>query len=95
MAEFDGYHGMHPASPHADATVVQWATTQRRPDRVRVRAYTCECLALVFEQCLAGGLGFVRRYDRSVWPVAVVDSPWVKVRDAETLWARIMRGEAR
>ncbi|SDM34961.1 hypothetical protein SAMN05421874_1587 [Nonomuraea maritima] len=44
---------------------------------------------------MAGGLGFVRRYDRSVWPAVVVESPWAKIRDTEMLWLRIMRGEAR
>jgi hypothetical protein len=28
-------------------------------------------------------------------PPVVVESPWVKVRDAETLWQQIMEGEAR
>ncbi|MBT2232294.1 hypothetical protein [Nonomuraea sp. NEAU-A123] len=86
---------MHPTSPRPDAASVAWSPVQQRTDRVRVRAHTCECLPLVFEQCRAGGLGFVRRHDRSVSPWIVVDSPWMKVGDAEVLWQRIMRGEAR
>ncbi|TMR94747.1 hypothetical protein [Nonomuraea basaltis] len=95
MAEFGDFHSMHPASPRPDAVPVQWSRSQRRTDRVRVRAYTCECWLLVFEHCMAAGLGFVRRYDRSVSPPAIVESPWMRVRDAETLWQQIMQGEAR
>ncbi|MFG1711207.1 hypothetical protein ACFLIM_49460 [Nonomuraea sp. M3C6] len=95
VAGFADYHGTHPASPLPDATEIQWSPVQRRADRIRVRAHTCECLSLIFEQCTAGGLGFVRRYDRSIWPAGVLDSPWVKVRDAETLWLQILHGEAR
>ncbi|PZG15577.1 hypothetical protein C1J01_23595 [Nonomuraea aridisoli] len=95
MAAFDDFHGPHPLPPRADAAAVQWSEAQSRVARVRVRAHTCECLSLLFEQCVAGGLGFVRRYDRSVWPVAVADSPWGRVRDVETLWRRIMLGEVR
>jgi hypothetical protein len=95
VAEFGDFHSMHPASPGPNAVPVRWSGSQRRTHRVRVRAYTCECLPLVFEQCVAAGLGFVRRYDRSVSPPAIVESPWVKVCDAETLWRQIMDGEAR
>lgn len=92
---FDDYHGIHPAPPRPNAMAVQWSTGQSRAPRIRVRAHTCECSSLLFEQCMAGGLGFVRRYDRSVWPAVVVESPWAKIRDTEMLWLRIMRGEAR
>ncbi|GAA3257495.1 hypothetical protein GCM10020216_095250 [Nonomuraea helvata] len=95
MTEFDGLHSMHPAPPRPDAAAVRWLPSERRANCIRVRAYTCECSPLVFEQCVSAGLGFVRRYDRSVSPVTVVESPWVRVADAEALWRRIMDGQAR
>lgn len=97
MGEFGEYHSLHPVPPRPDAIRVKWSPLQPGAHRVwvRVRDHTCECSPLVFERCVAGGLGFVRRYDRSVSPQSVVDSPWVRVRDAVTLWRQIMQGEAR
>lgn len=95
MTEFDGLHSMHPVPPRPDAAAIGWSPSRRRASVIRVRAYTCECSPLVFEQCVAAGLGFVRRYDRSVSPVTVVESPWVRVADAEALWRQIMNGQAR
>ncbi len=68
---------------------------ERRPSPARVRNYTCECLTLVFEDCRAGGQGFIRRYDRSVVPWVIAESPRVRVGEAETLWRQVISGEAR
>ncbi len=95
MADFGDFHGMHPASPRPDAVPVRWSPVKRRPDRARVRGYTCECLSLVFEQCIAGGQGFIRRHDRSVFPWAIAESPRLRVVDAMALWRQLMNGEAK
>lgn len=95
MARFEDFHGLHASLPRLEATAVQWSPVQKRTDRVRVRVHTCECQPVLFEQCMAGGLAFVRRHDRSVWPASVVESPWTIAREAEALWLQLMRGEAR
>ncbi|TYB53446.1 hypothetical protein FXF51_49230 [Nonomuraea sp. PA05] len=95
MADDHDFHGTHPASPGPDAVPVRWTPVQRHPEAARVRGYTCECLALVFEDCRAGGQGFIRRYDRSVKPWAIAESPKVRVSEAETLWRQLINGEAR
>ncbi|WP_052423975.1 hypothetical protein [Nonomuraea candida] len=92
--DFD-YHGTHPAAPDPDAVPVRWTPVLRHPDRARIRDYTCECLPVVFEDCRAGGQGFIRRYDRSVVPWAVADSPRINVSAAETLWRQLIDGKAR
>lgn len=74
---------------------MRWSPVKRRPDRARVRGYTCECLSLVFEQCIAGGQGFIRRHDRSVFPWAIAESPRLRVVDAMALWRQLMNGEAK
>ncbi|GAA3709748.1 hypothetical protein GCM10022224_089080 [Nonomuraea antimicrobica] len=95
MVDDYDFHGTHPAAPRPDAVPVRWTPVQQRPGAARVRAYTCECLSLVFEQCMAGGQGFIRRYDRSVLPWGIAESPRVRVVDAIALWRQLMNGEAR
>lgn len=95
MVELYDFHGFHPASPRPDAISVHWSPPQSRSASVRIRDYTCECLPVVFEQCRAGGLAFVRRHDRSVFPWVIVESPWERVRDTELLWRQLMTGKAR
>lgn len=95
MAEFGECYGVHPVPPRPDAVPVQWGRKQKRAGSVRVRAYTCDCVPVFFEQCVAGGLGFVRRYDRTGAAVVIADSPWVRVSEAQLLWQRLMTGEAR
>ncbi len=74
---------------------VRWLPIERRPDRVRVVAYTCECRSLVFEHCMAGGQSFIRRYDRSTPSPNIMESPRMRVVDAMALWRQLMNGEAR
>ncbi|MEU8361112.1 hypothetical protein AB0C27_34360 [Nonomuraea sp. NPDC048882] len=95
MVDDDGFHSTHPAPPGPDAAPVRWRLVKRRPDPARVRGYTCECLSLVFEDCRAGGLGFIRRYDWSVDPCVITESPRVKVGEAETLWRQVISGQVR
>ncbi|MFF4122680.1 hypothetical protein ACFYYP_04065 [Microbispora rosea] len=49
---------------------------------------------MVYELCQAGGLMFVRRYDRSDG-VLIEESEWVRPPAAEHLWTRILLGQAR
>jgi hypothetical protein len=95
VAAFGEYHGLHPVRPRPDAVLVRWGRSQKRANKVRVRAHTCACLPVVFEQCVAGGLGFVRRYDRVGSETVVVDSPWVNVPELQLLWQQLLVGEAK
>lgn len=95
MTDDDDFHSTHPAPPGPDAVQIQWRPVERRPDPVHVRRCTCECLPLVFEDCRAGGMGFIRRYDRSVEPWVIEESPRVKVGEAETLWCQLINGQVR
>ncbi|SEU33147.1 hypothetical protein [Nonomuraea wenchangensis] len=89
------FHGTHPVSPRPDAVRVKWIEVQPSLSPARVRRYTCECRPLMFEDCRAGGQAFIRRYDRSVVPWAIAESPRVKIREAEILWRQLMAGQAR
>ncbi|AQZ68585.1 unnamed protein product [[Actinomadura] parvosata subsp. kistnae] len=95
VAEDYDFHGTHPATPRPDAVPVRWAMVEDRPLPARVRGYTCECLPIIFEDCRAGGQGFIRRYDRSVSPWVIAESPRIKVSAAERLWRQLINGEAR
>jgi hypothetical protein len=52
-------------------------------------------LPVLFEQCRAGGLAFIRRHDRSIFPWVIAESPWESVSDTELLWRQLMTGKAR
>jgi hypothetical protein len=95
VTALDDFHSMHPASPRPDALPVNWSAPEPQAARIRVRDYTCECRSVVFEQCRAGGLAFVRRHDRSVFPWVITESPWGSISDTELLWRQLMAGKAR
>ncbi|MDA0631907.1 hypothetical protein OUY22_00635 [Nonomuraea sp. MCN248] len=92
--EIGAYHSVHPAKERPNLTPVHWHPGASRAARVRVRAYTCDCLPVVFELCVAGGLAFVRRHERSIGRLVVVESEWETWRRTEELWIAILRGEA-
>ncbi|MEU7916434.1 hypothetical protein [Microbispora bryophytorum] len=65
-----------------------------RAASVRVRRHTCDCQPVAYELCQAGGLMFVRRYDRTDG-VLIHESEWLRPPAAEHLWTRILLGQAR
>ena len=95
MAELDDFHSTHPAPPRPDALPVSWSSPLPHSSGIRVRDYTCECRSLVFELCVAGGLAFIRRYDRSVSPGVIVESPRERAHNTELLWWQLIAGKAR
>ncbi|TDC83340.1 hypothetical protein E1292_49960 [Nonomuraea deserti] len=56
-------HGRH-VRPGADVRgAIKWDPAVGR-SRVRVRDCTCECMPVVYELCMAGGLSFIRKTTR-------------------------------
>lgn len=88
------YHSIHVAPLQSQHELVAWRTEAPRADRVRVREHTCPCRRITYEFCLAGGLAFVRRTYRHDG-VAIHESAWMRTREVEHLWLRILLGQAR
>ncbi|TQS19884.1 hypothetical protein FLW16_41360 [Microbispora sp. KK1-11] len=86
--------GIHPAAEQRECEEIEWLESRPRAASVRVRRHTCDCQPVVYELCQAGGLMFVRRYDRSDG-VLIEESEWVRPPAAEHLWTRILLGQAR
>lgn len=74
MTDLDTYHGLHPARPRKNATLVDWYPWHPTTAVTRVRAHTRSCMPVVYELCIAGGQTFVRRCDWSTYPTTVMES---------------------
>ncbi|TQS05408.1 hypothetical protein FLX08_39735 [Microbispora hainanensis] len=86
--------GIHPAAEQRECEEIEWLESLPRAASIRVRRHTCDCQPVVYELCQAGGLMFVRRYDRSDG-VLIEESEWLRPPAAEHLWTRILLGQAR
>ncbi|MFI6321594.1 hypothetical protein ACIBG8_28945 [Nonomuraea sp. NPDC050556] len=87
------FHGPHIAEPDMPVRV-NWFEPIARCQRVRVSRHTCECLPVHFELCRAAGLGFVRRIIRRPGKTVVQETDWMRVPEAEQLWALLLKGRA-
>ncbi len=67
----------------------------RTGERVRVKAWTCDCRATVYELCTAGGQGFIRRtLQREGSPEVHETHRWTIPQTYE-MWAAVLSGMAR
>jgi hypothetical protein len=89
------HHGRHVGALRERHQRIDWRPEAPRADRIRVKEHTCCCKATFYELCQAGGLMFVRRTHRLGDAVAVHESPWVRVKEAEELWFLLLMGSAR
>ena len=90
----DFHYGLHLSGQQAEVESVRWERSLPRADRVRVRAFTCACQSPVFELCTAGGLWFVRCLSDEN-PAAPLESEWMPAKAGNSLWLRILNGQAR
>jgi hypothetical protein len=67
----------------------------RSGERVRVIAWTCECLATVYELCEAGGQGFIRRTVQRSGGNQVHESHRWQVAESRAMWTALLSGLAR
>lgn len=89
------FHGPH-MKPLKEAYVaIDWSSPMTRCKSVRVRCHTCECLPTVYELCVAGGLGHIRRTERSSKGDRVSESPWLRDAEVKHLWHNLLEGQAR
>ncbi|MEU8141631.1 hypothetical protein [Nonomuraea sp. NPDC048901] len=88
------FHGPHLKPLRKGYTAIDWSDSVARSNFVRVRSHTCECLITVYEFCVAGGLGHIRRTERSSEGIRLSESPWLRVADAKRLWERLLQGHA-
>ncbi len=93
--EADDLHGKHVMPMVAAAELIDWMPATPRTERTRVRDYTCDCGPVVYELCQAGGLRFIRRVSRLNGRLVVEESPRAMAAVVDTLWAELLRGEAR
>ncbi|KAB8185810.1 hypothetical protein [Microbispora catharanthi] len=63
--------------------------------RVRVLAWTCDCLATVYELCQAGGQGFIRRTLQNEDAPEIRETHRWPIARAREVWAALLTGMAR
>ena len=73
---------------------LRWYPDLGRTPNVRVQASTCHCKRTVYELCIAGGLTFIRRWERGEEQDQVAETE--RLRDALTqeTWDLILTGRA-
>ena len=63
--------------------------------RVRVVAWTCDCRAVFYELCEAGGMAFIRRTVQNDKGPEVTETHRSLVRPAREMWAALLSGMVR
>ncbi|WP_182897911.1 hypothetical protein [Microbispora sp. H10830] len=63
--------------------------------RVRVIAWTCDCLAMVYELCQASGQGFIRRTLQHEDAPEICETHRWPIAQAREVWAALLTGMAR
>ncbi|MEO3799382.1 hypothetical protein [Nonomuraea sp. B1E8] len=91
----DEFHGTHAEPPQNGHATIDWADPVGRGSCVRVRDHTCDCLPTSYEFCVTGGLGHIRRTERTSSGSRVSVSPWLRVAEAKRLWESLLEGRAR
>ncbi|MBB5778984.1 hypothetical protein HD596_005740 [Nonomuraea jabiensis] len=89
------FHGLHVKQLREGHVAIDWSGPMGRFKSVRVRGYTCDCLPTVYELCVAGGLGHIRRTERSSKGDRVSESPWLRDAEVKHLWHNLLEGHAR
>ncbi|MFC4006170.1 hypothetical protein ACFOY2_02980 [Nonomuraea purpurea] len=88
------YHGPHPKPPKEGCAAIDWSASVARTCAIRVRTHTCDCSPTVYELCVAGGLGHIRRTERTAKGNRVSESPWLRDAEAKRLWNVLLEGGA-
>ncbi|GLW08491.1 hypothetical protein Misp01_36210 [Microtetraspora sp. NBRC 13810] len=79
--------------PRDSCCQIYWQESRPRADRVRIKAYTCDCQPTFYELCQAGGLLYIRRTSRERRRVTVHETVWMVARDGEQLWTQLITGQ--
>lgn len=61
----------------------------------RVITWTCDCMAMVYELCQAGGQGFIRRTLQDESRPEVRETHRWQLHEAHEIWALMLTGRAR
>lgn len=93
--KMEEFHGPHVKPLKEGHVAIDWSGSVARCSSVRVRSHTCDCLPTVYELCAAGGLGHIRRTERSAQRDRVSESPWLRAAEVQRLWEDLLEGRAR
>ncbi|MEV0618608.1 ATP-binding protein [Nonomuraea sp. NPDC050404] len=91
----EDFHGPHPEPPREEHAKIGWSASVGRSASIRVRAHTCDRESVTYELCAAGGLGHIRRTERTADGDRVSESPWVRESEVRRLWDDLLEGKAR
>ncbi|GAA0933727.1 hypothetical protein [Nonomuraea longicatena] len=85
----------HVAAMRRDCGRLQWHLRCSGRRRVRVVAWTCPCLATVYELCASGGRAFIRRTVQAEPVPMICETAWGPPREAWEIWASLLTGRVR
>jgi hypothetical protein len=85
----------HVAPPRPDHMRLVWRDPFKAEDRVRVAAWTCDCVDTVYELCHAAGQAYIRRTQRSHGSVQSHETYRWRFSEAQGVWLALLDGGAR
>lgn len=86
-------HGPHVPPPREDCEDIDWHPQTNVESRPRVLRWTCVCRTRVYYLVVGGGRAHIRCADGSGGPPR--ETVRMRYHQAEALWFRILRGQAR
>lgn len=95
MNIFGEFHGLHVAALQSEYESIDWLRPSQRSTRVRVQRHTCECAAVLYELCAAGGLLHIRRTRKVAGKPVAYETIWLRTAEALNLWDLLLLGRAR
>ncbi|GGT30964.1 hypothetical protein GCM10010176_089400 [Nonomuraea spiralis] len=93
LQECDRCPGIHLPEPRPTCTPILWYPMRSARERIRVQAYTCECLHTFYELCHAGGQGFLRRTRRTHRTPYMDESLRMPQPRALLMWTALLTGD--
>ncbi|GGO07800.1 hypothetical protein GCM10010116_15710 [Microbispora rosea subsp. aerata] len=88
--------GLHLPPEQPGCVRLEWLPETRRTAHVRVVRHTCgDCQAVTYELCVAGGLMFIRRTDRTKRTPQVHETERLITCRARAMWRDLLLGFAR
>ncbi|GAB2442810.1 hypothetical protein [Streptosporangium sandarakinum] len=85
----------HVAMVQRDHVPLEWREPYPVLERVRVTAWTCACLAMVYELCAGAGQGFIRRTVQHDQGHRVHQTRLWPIDEARAVWTGVLSGRAR
>lgn len=95
MIALDECVSAHVAMTQREHVRLVWHSPSKVLERVRPVSWTCWCRATVYELCVGGGRGFLRRTIQLDGGHEIRETLPVSISEAGVIWTVLLSGRAR